>query len=249
MEQAPNRRPTGVALVTGANKGIGFAVARGLGLLGYDVLVGARDPERGQEATDALRRQGLVARLIEIDITKEPEIRQAAAWIEDTFGRLDVLVNNAAVKFEFHPSPPSAAPLSVVRQTFETNVFGSMAVIQTMLPLLRRARMGRIVNVSSGLGSLGLAATPGTKYHDRPLLSYNVAKAAVNSMTLQFANELRETTIKVNAVDPGYTNTDMTLRTGSRTAEEAAAVVIRFATLPEDGPTGGFFDEYGALPW
>lgn len=249
MAESASRTPTRVALITGANKGIGFAVARGLGGLGYEVLVGARNAERGQAATHALRREGLIAHLIEIDITKEPDIRRARAWIDNMFGRLDVLVNNAAVKFEFHPSPPSDASLSMVRQTFETNVFGSMAVIQTMLPLLRKAKMGRIVNVSSGLGSLGLATTTGTKYQDKPLLGYNVAKAAVNSMTVQFANELRETAIKVNAVDPGYTNTDMTLRSGSRTAEAAAAVVIRFATLPDDGPTGGFFDEDGALPW
>jgi NAD(P)-dependent dehydrogenase (short-subunit alcohol dehydrogenase family) len=186
---------------------------------------------------------------VPLDITRAEDVERAAAWIDDRFGRLDVLINNAAIKLEWHPSPPSAASLSLVRQTFETNVFGTMAVIQAMLPLLRKARAARIVNVSSGLGSLDLATTDGTKYRERPLLSYNVAKAAVNSLTVQFANELRHTSIKVNAVDPGYTNTDMTLGTGSRTTEEAATVAIRLATVGDDGPTGGFFDERGSLPW
>ena len=156
---------------------------------------------------------------------------------------------NAAVKFEFAPSPPSQASLRIVRQTFETNVFGTMAVIQAMLPLMRRSVAGRIVNVSSGLGSLSLSTTAGTKYQAKPLLSYNVAKSAVNSLTVQFANELLDSNIKVNAVDPGYTSTDMTLQAGGRTAEQAAAIAIRLATIPDDGPTAGFFDERGPLPW
>jgi NAD(P)-dependent dehydrogenase (short-subunit alcohol dehydrogenase family) len=239
----------GIALVTGANKGIGFAIAKGLGALGFVVLVGARDPQRGQVAADQLRAMSVDAVLVPLDITEETSVRRAAAAIDERFGRLDVLVNNAAVKLEFHPSPPSALPLSLVRQTFETNVFGTMSVIQAMLPLLRQAPAGRIVNLSSGLGSLTLATTEGTKYQERPLLSYNVAKAAVNSVTVQFANELRDTPIKVNAADPGYTNTDMTLGTGDRSPEVGAAIAIRLATLPDDGPTGGFFDERGPVPW
>jgi NAD(P)-dependent dehydrogenase (short-subunit alcohol dehydrogenase family) len=238
-----------VALVTGANKGIGFSIAKGLGRLGFAVLVGARDRARGEAATDALRGDGADARLIGLDITAEADIAAAAEWIDRELGVLDVLVNNAAVKLEWHPSPPSEVSMSLVRETFETNVFGTMATIQAMLPLLRRSPAGRIVNMSSGLGSLGLATTDGTAYQAKPMLSYNVAKAAVNSLTVQFANELRGTPIKVNAADPGYTNTDMTLCTGSRSADEAATVAIRLATLPGDGPTGGFFDQAGPLPW
>jgi NAD(P)-dependent dehydrogenase (short-subunit alcohol dehydrogenase family) len=242
--QAPSR----VALVTGANKGIGFSIAEGIGRLGYEVLVGARDRQRGQAATDELIGGGIRAHLVPLDITQEAEIKSAAAWIDERFGRLDVLVNNAAVKLEWHPSPPSEASLALVRQTFETNVFGTMTVIQAMLPLLRKAASGRIINLSSGLGSLTMATTEGTKYRERPLLSYNVAKAAVNSLTVQFANELRGTSVTVNAVDPGYTNTDMTLGTGNRTPDDAAAVVVRLATSVE-APTGGFFDERGPVPW
>jgi NAD(P)-dependent dehydrogenase (short-subunit alcohol dehydrogenase family) len=248
MTEDLERNEPEIALVTGANKGIGYAIAKGIGTFGYEVLVGARDLQRGQAATDELCRAGIHAHFVMLDITRAADIERVAAWIDERFGHLDVLVNNAAVKFEWHPSPPSEASLSVVRQTFETNVFGTMAVIQAMLPLLRRARTGRIVNVSSGLGSLGLSTTDGTKYRDRPLLSYNVAKAAVNSLTVQFANELRTTSIKVNAVDPGYTNTDMTLGTGRRSPEEAAGVIVRLAT-DVDCPTGGFFDERGPIPW
>jgi NAD(P)-dependent dehydrogenase (short-subunit alcohol dehydrogenase family) len=237
-----------IALVTGANKGIGFSIAKGIGGLGYEVLVGARDRQRGQAAADDLIGDGIRAHLVPLDITQEAEIKSAAAWIDERFGRLDVLVNNAAVKLEWHPSPPSEASLALVRQTFETNVFGTMTVIQAMLPLLRKAASGRIINLSSGLGSLTMATTEGTKYRDRPLLSYNVAKAAVNSLTVQFANEMRGTSVTVNAVDPGYTNTDMTLGTGNRTPDDAAAVVVRLATSAEV-PTGGFFDERGPVPW
>ena len=244
---APGDGP--ISLVTGANKGIGFAIAKGLSQVGHTVLVGARDRAKGEAAAEGLRTRGAGVHFLSIDLTNPSSVRQAAACIDQRFGRLDVLVNNAAIKLEWHPSPPSEAPLELVRQTFETNVFGTITVIQAMLPLLKRSPSPRIVNMSSGLGSLALSTTEGSKYQQRPLLSYNVAKAAVNSLTVQFANELRATPIKVNAADPGYTNTDMTLGTGHRKPEEGAAVAIRLATLPDDGPTGCFFDERGPLPW
>jgi NAD(P)-dependent dehydrogenase (short-subunit alcohol dehydrogenase family) len=238
-----------VALVTGANKGIGYAAAEALGHMGHEVLVGARDPDRGEEAAGSLRSGGVAATFVALDITNDDQVKAAEAWIRKRYGRLDILVNNAAVKLEFHPSEPSGCPIDMVRETFETNVLGPIRMIQTMLPLIRRAPRGRIVNVSSGLGSLTLATTPGTKYIERPLLSYNTAKSALNSVTVQFANELRATPIKVNAVDPGFTNTDMTKRTGTRSAARAAEVVVDLATIGPDGPTGGFFDEAGAVPW
>jgi NAD(P)-dependent dehydrogenase (short-subunit alcohol dehydrogenase family) len=243
---APGSR---VALVTGANKGIGLAVARGLGRLGHVVLVGSRDCRRGQEAVDGLRMEGLDVRLLLIDVRDAASVASAADAVRADPGRLDVLVNNAAVKHEFHPAPPSQTALEVVRATYETNVFGTMQVIQAMLPLLLASPSPRIVNVSSGLGSLTYAATPGTAYRAKPMLGYNTAKAAVNSLTLQFANELAGTPFKVNAADPGYVRTDMTRNDGSRTPEQGAAVVIGLATLPDDGPTGAFFDERGPVPW
>ncbi len=238
-----------MSLVTGANKGIGYSVAEAFGRLGHEVLIGARDRGRGEEAARALRAGGAAATFVALDITSDEQVKAAEEWIRKCHGRLDVLVNNAAVKLEFHPSEPSSCPLEVVRETFETNVLGTIRMIQSMLPLLRKASAARIVNVSSGLGSLTLATTPGTKYIERPLLSYHTAKSALNSVTVQFANELRSTAIKVNAVDPGFTNTDMTRRSGSRRADQAAEVVVRLATVGADGPTAGFFDEAGPVPW
>ncbi|MDQ1431110.1 MAG: hypothetical protein QOF40_1712 [Actinomycetota bacterium] len=237
-----------IALVTGANKGIGFEVAARLGGRGYTVLLGARDEARGRAAAGRLRDRDLDARYVALDVDDDESVDAAARTIRDDFGLLDVLVNNAAIKLERAPSLPSASSLATVRETFETNVFGAIRVILATLPLLRRAEAPRIVNVSSGLGSLTLATTAGTKYREKPLLGYNVSKSALNSITVQFANELRDTPCKVNAVDPGYTNTDMT-GSGTRTPEAAAAVVIDLATLPADGPTGCFFDERGPLPW
>jgi NAD(P)-dependent dehydrogenase (short-subunit alcohol dehydrogenase family) len=237
-----------VALVTGANKGIGFATAAGLGRLGIVVLIGARDEDRGKEAVSHLLDDGIDARVLRLDVTDDASVLAAAREVEMAFGHLDILVNNAAVKLEVAPSPPSQSTLAIVRETFETNVYGSIRVLLAMLPLLRRSAAPRIVNVSSSLGSLGLATTEGTKVSQRPLLSYSPSKAALNSVTVQFANELRSTAFKVNAADPGYTFTDMT-GSGERGPEEAAAIVIRLATLDDDGPTGKFFNERGELPW
>ena len=236
------------ALVTGANKGIGFAVAAGLGRLGHTVLLGARDDSRGRAAAARLEAEGLDVQFVRLDVDDDRSVADAVRAIEARTGRLDVLVNNAAIKLERAPSPPSESSLATVRATFETNVFGAIRVLLATLPLLRQSDAARIVNVSSGLGSLGLATTEGSRYQARPLLGYNASKAALNSVTVQFANELRDTTCKVNAVDPGLVNTDMT-DLGTRTPNEGAAVVLRLATLAADGPTGGFFDERGELPW
>lgn len=239
-----------VALVTGANRGIGYAVAAELGRLGFTVLVGARDPGRGGAAVTSLRAAGLDARLWPLDVRDNRSVAQAAARLQADPGRLDVLVNNAAIKLEFHPAPPSATPVELVRETYETNVFGVIRVIQAVLPImLATSPAPRIVNVSSGLGSLGLATTPGSKYQAKPLLGYSTSKTALNAVTVQFANELRATPLKINAVDPGYVRTGMTRNDGTRLPAEAARLVVRLATLPDDGPSGGFFDESGPLPW
>ena len=240
-----------MALVTGANKGIGFAVAAGLGRLGATVLVGARDPGRGAAAAARLVSDGIVARPIRLDVDDDTSVCAAIGEIEHEVGALDVLVNNAAVKLEVSPSPPSAADVATVRATFETNVFGAIRVTLAALPLLRRSARPRVVNVSSVLGSTTLAATPSSPIAGLPLLAYNSSKAALNSVTVQFANELRETSFKINAADPGYTRTDMTAqsRWTDRDTVAAADVVVRLATLPDDGPTGCFFDEHGEVPW
>ena len=247
----PAGRPSDhpVALITGANKGIGLAIARGLAERGLTVLVGARDPVRGAAAVAELRADGLDAHLTVIDITDGASVAAAAAALSAGDGRLDVLVNNAAVKLEFHPAPPTQTALEVVRETYETNVFGTIRVIQALLPLLLASPAPRIVNLSSRLGSSALATTPGGPIQARPLLGYNTAKAALNSLTIQFANQLAGTPVKINAADPGYVRTDMTRNDGSRTPAQGAVVAIRLATLPDDGPSGGFFDERGPIPW
>jgi NAD(P)-dependent dehydrogenase (short-subunit alcohol dehydrogenase family) len=247
VEPAPR-----IALVTGANRGIGLAVATQLGRLGHRVLVGARDAERGEQAAAELVAEGLDAVALAIDVADDASVAAASAAIEHAQGRLDVLVNNAGIKLEASPSPPSTARIEEVRATFEINVLGTIRVTLAMLGLLRRSDAPRIVNLSSSLGSLTLATTPGSPQGLRPLLGYGVSKSAVNAVTVQFANELRDTAFKINAADPGYTRTAMTegrSRPTDRLPAVAAAVVVRLATLPDEGPTGGFFDDHGEVPW
>lgn len=236
-----------VALVTGANKGIGFEIARQLGKRGITVLVGARDPERGQEAAQRLQSDGLKAEFIHLDVTKQETIDAAAERIRNEYGRLDVLVNNAGIFIE--SKPPSEVDLSRVRATYETNFFGPLAVTQALLPLIRKAHAGRIVNISSGLGSIGRMSTPGSPYSAFNVAGYNTSKSALNALTVAFANELRNTPIKVNAADPGYVATDLNNHSGPRTVEQGAAEPVRLATLGPDGPTGGFFNDDGPVPW
>ncbi|WP_437670735.1 SDR family oxidoreductase [Sorangium sp. So ce131] len=236
-----------VALVTGANKGIGLETARQLARRGMTALVGARAPERGEEAAQRLRAEGLDARFVRLDVTEPASIAEAARWIETNLGRLDVLVNNAGVLIG--TTKPSETNLDELRSLFQVNVFGTIAVTQAMLPLLRRARpAARIVNVSSGTGSLTQSSDPRWEHARINVLAYPAAKAALNMATVQFAKELRETGIKVNAADPGYTATDMTRHHG-QPVEEGARASVWLATLDEGGPTGGFFDAKGPVPW
>jgi NAD(P)-dependent dehydrogenase (short-subunit alcohol dehydrogenase family) len=236
-----------VALITGANKGIGLAIARQLGRQGHTVLIGARDEGRGREAAERLRGEGIDARPVRLDVTDQATIDATARHIEGEFGRLDVLVNNAAVALD--RAPPSELDMQTLRQTFDTNFFGVFAVTKAMLPLLRKSEAGRVVNMSSGLASLAQNSDPSWEFAGVKLLAYNSSKTALNALTVQFAAELRATPVKVNAADPGYTATDMNRHQGHRTVEQGATAAVRLATLPPDGPTGGFFDEDGPVPW
>jgi NAD(P)-dependent dehydrogenase (short-subunit alcohol dehydrogenase family) len=236
-----------IALISGANKGIGYEIARGLGAKKIKVLVGARDEARGQKAAEKLRVEGADACLVKLDVTDGESIRRAAEWIEKEFGRLDILVNNAGIAY--FSEKPSGEDLSKVREIYDTNVFGVMEMIQAMLPLLRRSKHARIVNVSSHLGSLELASRPDSPMAQLLLLGYSTSKTALNSMTVQFANELRDTPIKVNAICPGYCATDLNGNSGPRTAAQGAVAVIEYATIGPDGPSGGYFDEEGRVPW
>jgi NAD(P)-dependent dehydrogenase (short-subunit alcohol dehydrogenase family) len=233
-----------IALVTGANRGIGFEVVRQLGRLGYVTIVASRDRASGGAAVERLAGEGVPAHDVELDITDEATVRSAAEWIRGRYGRLDVLINNAAIAID--DAPPSRLSIDAFRRTYETNVFGVFTVTTTMLPLLQAARAGRIVNLSSGSASLSLTSSDWPDEWNAA--AYPSSKSAVNALTVQFATELRRTAIKINAVDPGYTLTAMSPG-ATRTAAEAAAVVVRYATLGPDGPTGGFFNAQGPVPW
>jgi NAD(P)-dependent dehydrogenase (short-subunit alcohol dehydrogenase family) len=245
-----------IILITGANKGIGFATARVLGRAGHVVLVGARDIERGTTTARELTGEGLDARFVRLDVTDLATIEAAAAYIEAEFGRLDILINNAGISRdrregtnELHK--PSEMPVAAVREVYETNVFGVVAVTNAMLPLLRRSAAGRIANVSSGLGTIAFLTDRDSPYERYTrLLAYNSSKAALNAITMMYAAELRDTPIKVNAVSPGFCSTDLNNHQGVLTAEEGGAHIARQALLPDDGPTGAFLSEDGGtVPW
>jgi NAD(P)-dependent dehydrogenase (short-subunit alcohol dehydrogenase family) len=244
MQATTNR----IALVTGANKGIGFEIARQLGQSGARVVVGARDRARGDHAVAALKGEDIDARYVRLDLTDPSAIEAAAADIGRQDGRLDILVNNAGISTRGDGSP-GVANLDAVRRTFETNFFGTLAVTQAMLPLLRRSASGRIVNVSSGLGSLTHNGDPKSDLSGVKLMGYNASKAALNMLTVQLAAELRQAGIKVNSADPGFTATDLNGHRGHQTIPQGAAAAIRLALLPDDGPTGSFFSAGGEEPW
>ncbi|MFI7611566.1 SDR family NAD(P)-dependent oxidoreductase [Nonomuraea terrae] len=252
-----NEHTTQVALITGANKGIGRATAERLAALGMTVLIGARDPRRGEETAAAVRAAGGVAHAVALDVTDPSTVEQAARLVEERLGHLDVLVNNAGITGSGQVSPedavdqiPSSVDLDMVRAVFETNVFGVIAVTNAMLPLLRRSPAPRIVNVSSSAGSLTIAGDP-----DGPLASlvssaaYAPSKTALNALTVQYANELGKDGFLVNAADPGFVDTEINNHTGFLTPAQGAAVVARLATLDADGPTAGFFSADGPVPW
>jgi NAD(P)-dependent dehydrogenase (short-subunit alcohol dehydrogenase family) len=237
-----------VALVTGANKGIGFEVARQLAASGCTVLLGARNKALGEGAAATLKREGADVRYLAIDLTDVATITAAADVISADFGHLDILVNNAGIAAP-GDGPPSATSLDAIERTLRVNFIGAVAVTQAMLPLLRNARSGRIVNVSSGLGSLTLNGDPAYPYAAAKYLGYSASKAALNMLTVQLAYELRGTAIKVNSADPGYTATDLNGHRGTQTVPEGAAEAIRLALLPDDGPTGAYSDRNGMVPW
>jgi len=235
------------ALVTGANKGIGYEIAAGLGALGWKVGVGARDPQRRDAAVEKLRAGGADAFGVPLDVTDDASVAAAARLFEDEIGRLDVLVNNAGVTGGMPQEPTLVAP-ETVRTAVETNVIGVIRVTNALLPLLRRSSSPRIVNMSSRVGSLTLQTTPGGE--TGPIsAAYSASKTFLNAVTVQYAKELQDTNILINAGCPGFTATDLNGFRGVRTPEQGAAIAIQLATLPDDGPTGGFFEDAGVVPW
>jgi NAD(P)-dependent dehydrogenase (short-subunit alcohol dehydrogenase family) len=238
-----------VALITGANKGIGFEVARQVGKAGVIVLVGARNAELGRAAEKKLKAEGVDARHVELDVTKHATIAKAAKEVEREFGHLDILVNNAGIALIGRDGAPSATQIDAVRETLEANFIGALVVTQAFLPLLKKSKAANIVNVSSELGSITGHTTPGWKYASVRAMGYSASKASMNMMTAQLALELAGTPIKVNSANPGFTATDLNQNRGHQTVEQGAAETIRLALLGPDGPTGGFFETGGTLPW
>lgn len=235
-----------IALVTGANKGIGFEIVRQLAQAGVRVLLGARDEGRGTAAATELSSEGLDVTFIQIDVCDAGSIAAAARQIETEHGKLDILVNNAGIVGQ-GDGAPSIAELDVVRTIFDTNFFGAAAVTQAMLPLMRQAASGRIVNVSSSLGSLSLNGDPTYSGYDVRLLGYNASKAALNMLTVQLSAELKGTSITAVSVCPGLTKTDLNGHMGDRLPSQGAAEPVRMALNPQNA--NSYRDENGPLPW
>jgi NAD(P)-dependent dehydrogenase (short-subunit alcohol dehydrogenase family) len=237
-----------IALVTGANKGIGYETALALGRLGMTVVLGIRDPQRAALALKQLTAAGVTARAIQLDVTDEQTVKAAAAFVETNFGRLDVLVNNAGVLVDAGV-PVTEVSAGQMRETFDTNVFGVVAVTSAMVPLLRRSAAGRVVNLSSGLGSQRRNSEQHERLAAYQMLAYCSSKAALNSLTILYANALRADGIKVNAAEPGFVATDLNGHSGPGSAAEGAEIVVRLATLDETGPTGTFQSADGPIEW
>ncbi|MEV8373313.1 SDR family NAD(P)-dependent oxidoreductase [Kribbella sp. NPDC056861] len=237
-----------VALITGATKGIGREIARQLGEAGYIVLIGARDPARGEAVAKEFVADGIKAAAVQLEVTDPASIRAAAARIAAEHGKLDVLVNNAAI-IPAGDGGVSEVAASALRAAFETNVIGLVEVTAALLPVLRKSTAARIVNLSSSLASFTQVGDPASRMSTVRTLGYNSSKAAVNMVTVMLANELRGTGILVNAADPGNCATDMGGWDAPRTPAEGAAVAVRLATLGPDGPTGESHAESGRLPW
>ena len=241
-----------VALITGANKGLGLETGRQLGRMGYTVLLGARDPEKGTAAAEELRKQGINATAVKLDVTSQADIDAVARLVAEQFGGvLDVLVNNAGVMIEksWTVNTTSEVKIEDLRGTFDTNLFAVVALTKALLPALKKAQAGRIVNVTSILGSVSMQATKGSPVYGTKLFAYNASKAALNMYTIHLAHELRGTRIKVNSAHPGWVKTDMGGSAAPLNVADGAKTIVQMATLPEDGPTGGYFHEGKEIAW
>jgi len=250
-----NKQSGKVAFITGANKGIGFETARGLGKLGFTVVIGSRDAGRGRAAADKLRSEGIESvEAVRFDVTRPGDHKEVARHLQDRYGKLDVLVNNAGVQLEDGDftsgfNTTSTGNPDILRQTFDTNFFAVVALTQTLLPLIRKAPAGRIVNLSSILGSLTLHSDPSSGIYAKKVFAYDASKTALNAFTIHLAQELRGTTIKVNSAHPGWVRTEMGGSNAPLDLSEGGKTSVQLATLPDDGPTGGYFHLGKPLPW
>jgi NAD(P)-dependent dehydrogenase (short-subunit alcohol dehydrogenase family) len=239
-----------IALITGANRGLGLETARKLGEQGITVLVAARELAKSEATAATLKKEGIDARAIKLDVNDPADYAAAAKSIEKDFGVLDILVNNAGIFLDNRgPNETSTTSEDVLRETFDTNFFAVVSLTQELLPLLRKSKAGRIVNLSSILGSLTLHATKGSYVYDAKTFAYNASKAALNAFTIHLAHELANTKIKVNSAHPGWVKTEMGGEGAMLEIEDGVKTSVELATLPEDGPTGGYFHIGESLPW
>jgi len=243
-----------IGLVTGAARGLGFAIARKLGQADSKVLVGARDPAAAAAAVDAMRAENIDAEAVVLDVDSAASVSAAAQLVADRHGRLDILVNNAGILPEATDATDNGpVDLELFKRTFQTNLFGAVSVVERFLPLLERSDGARIVNVSSTMGSLADQLNPDSPYYGVVVPAYQGSKAALNALTIALAKSLRETPIKVNSVCPGWLQTDLggadNRAAAPMTADEGAQIVVEMATLADDGPNGRFVDRAGAVAW
>jgi len=238
-----------IALITGANRGIGLETARQLGNRDILVMVGARDLKKAEAATATLQEEGIEARALNLDVNNSESIRKAVDQVGRDFGRLDILINNAGVMLDDENKKVSEQSLETWRKTFDTNVFGLIATTQAFLPLLRKSEAGRIVNLSSILGSITFHATPGSPVYDTKVAAYNVSKSAVNAYTVQLAYELKDSKIKVNAAHPGWVKTEMGGAGATMELRDGAKTSVALATIGGDGPNGAYVHLGETLPW
>jgi len=250
-------KPNGkVAFITGANRGLGLETARELGKQAIVVVLGSRDSKKGQTAAAKLRDEGINAESLGFDVTKPQDHQKAYNYFEKKYGQLDILVNNAGVLKESpisasgsEPNPVSAVSPEILRETFETNFFAPVTLTRKLLPLMRKAPAGRIVNVSSILGSLALHSDPNSPIYSFKTFAYDASKAALNAFTVHLAYELRDSKIKVNSAHPGWVKTEMGGPNAPMEPSEGGKTSAQLATLPDDGPSGGFFHLGQRLPW
>jgi NAD(P)-dependent dehydrogenase (short-subunit alcohol dehydrogenase family) len=237
-----------IALVTGANRGIGFEIARQLAQKNIEVLVASRDLKVGAEAADQLAAEGLSARPVQLDVNQARSIEAAVGKIRDGYGRLDILVNNAGIQIDAQSDILELDPV-IFQNTLETNALGPLLLSQACVPIMKQNGYGRIVNMSSTLGALAEIASPESAYAEVLVPAYRLSKTLLNGITVLLAKQLRNTNILVNSACPGWVRTDMGGSAAPLTPEQGAETPVWLATLPDDGPTGGFFRERQPIPW
>lgn len=241
-----------IALITGANRGLGLEAARQLAQgHGFTVVLGARDLTKGETAAAELRASGLDAHAVQLEVSDENSVKAAAREVEEKFGHIDVLINNAGVSPEYAAGQmsPSRLPLATMRQIYDTNVFGALSVLQAFVPLLQKTPAPRVVNIASEMGSLANISNPEWFAYGVNTLAYSSSKAALNVMTVAFAKEFADAKWKINSACPGWVKTELGTQDAPGEVEDGAHIYVTLATLPADGPTGQFFNESGALPW